>query len=192
MKKALLLASAFIISFFTYSQSFILSSSGLLNAGDTSKHFVVIKVDSVSAKDLYARSYFYIEHNWKNPDFANSGKVEGEFLHINTYAKNVCSSKAGLGMKNPIDIKYSLNLDFKDGKIKYEIIDLEMTGHSSNGTPFIYYLVSPGGMVWAMYGKDGEIKGSQESAREQLETYFNTQLADYVKAVSSAAKKEDF
>ncbi len=191
MKLALFLTFAISSSVYSQAPGLIISPNGIINAFDTSKHFVVIHIDTVSAKELYNRSYDYILHTWKNPEIANSGKVEGEFLHVNTFVKAAFIYIAGLA-KYGIDIKYSLNLDFKDGKIKYEIKDLDMSGHSGDGTPFEYYLLSPGGFANAMYSKSGELKGSQESAKKELEAFFNEQLKSFITAVSVPVAKQNF
>ena len=94
-------------------------------------------------------------------------------------------------MKIYINVKYSTNLDFKDGKIKYEIADLEMDTHAPNGDPYPF-LYRASGMVWALYNKDGTPVKKQSGAREQLEIYLNEQVAAFIKGIQTPASKGDF
>ena len=192
MKQALSLALALVLSVFTYSQKFIITPKGLINADDSTKTFVVVRLDSATAKELYKRAYSYIQHTWKNPDFSNNGKVEGEFLHVKTYATNVTSFKANLGNTFWINLKYFLNLDFKDGKIRYEIVDLEMTCNTTGGPEGPLFLVSPGGLTWSIYKKDGAIVDKHKKTKDDLESYFNSQLSEFIGAIKSPAAKTDF
>jgi Domain of unknown function (DUF4468) with TBP-like fold len=191
LKQFLTLLSFFFLSISTYSQSFIITSNGLKSVSDSTKSYIVIYVDSVSAKDLYSRAYSYIQHTWKNPDIANNGKVEGEFLHVKTFVSAAVIAKGNLGAKIPLDFKYAVNLDFRDGKVKYEIADLDIeTSPSAGDYPF--FIEYHKGLVWCMYEKDGTVVKKQQGTKDQMESYFNSQLLELKKALLSPPSKNDF
>jgi hypothetical protein len=175
-----------------FSQRVKVTPDGLVNADDMSKHYVVIRFDSVTAKELFERSYRYIEHSGKNPDIISINKKEPEFIHVKTYKKNAVPAKGSLGIKFYISLHYTLNLDFKDNKIKYEIVDLEMTNINSNGDDTPFYFKSLDGLAWSFYNKEGVPVEKQNTARELLENYFNNQIMDLKSSILAVSSKTDF
>jgi hypothetical protein len=192
------------ISIATRAQNFIITPKGLTNAADSSKRYIVINVDSVSARDLYTRVYSYIQRTWKNPEFTNNGRIEGELLHVKNYAADAIVARGNLGMKLYLNLRYSLNLDFKTGKVRYEIVDLNINTTADNGTSNSYYIPYTKGLVWCLYNKDGTVPKKGEGTKDQLEKYFNDQLKGIISAVKTntaagpvavpppAPKKDDF
>jgi hypothetical protein len=191
MKSLFFFASLF-ITVSTFSQRLKVTPDGLLNADDPSKHYVVIHFDSVTANDLFARSYSYVEHSGKSPDITQVTKKEAEYIHVKISKKNAVQAKGSLGIKFYISLHYILNLDFKDNKIKYEITELEMTNLNTNGEDTPFYFKNTDGLSWSFYNKDGTPVEKENMAREQLENYFNNQIMDLKSSILSVSSKTDF
>ena len=168
--RKLILLSMIIFCSLSYGQSFVVTPLGLRDAKDLEKTYVVITVDSMTAKQLYDNAIKYINVNYKNPDYVIKGKTVNEFLKFDTRGINICL----LGKSFLVDGKYTTQLYFKDGKIKYEIIDLEMYStdrYGSGGSPLRFI-----SSTWfkGIYNKEGILK--EERGKGMIETYFNSEL----------------
>jgi hypothetical protein len=192
MKQTFLFSLFSILGFYADAQKYIVTPNGLVNADDTTKRYVVIYIDSLSAKELYKRSYKFIGQTWKNPEIAKDGKKEGEYLYVRIFAKNALTAKGSFGIKFNLDLRYSLHLNFKDDKIKYEIVDLEMNDISpySEDTPF--YIKSNSALSRSIFDKDGTLIEKQKSVKKQLENYFNNQITELKDQLIAASSKVDF
>jgi hypothetical protein len=190
--KSLFFLATLLVAVSASSQRLKVTPHGLVNADDPSKDYVVIHVDSVSAKDLFSRSYVYLEHVPVNSVGNQVNKKEPEYIHVKIYKKNAVPAKGSLGIKFYISLHYTLNLDFKDNKIRYEIADLEMTNLNTNGEETPFYFRSTDGLAWSFYNKEGLPVEKQNTAREMLENYFNNQIMDLKSSILSVSSKADF
>jgi hypothetical protein len=167
MKKIILLV---LITFnsFCIAQKLTITPTGLKDANDNEKTFVVIPVEGKTAKQLYDDAIKYITKTYKNPDNVIKGRTEGEYLKFHTYAPRFIFIRNG--MKVYFDAEYITELSFKDGKVKYEIVDLEMH-NPDNNNPLVF---SGGTFDWSIYNKKGEVK--KEDAKTDFDNYFNSQI----------------
>jgi hypothetical protein len=167
MRNFLLLA-LILFSFSTFAQKLQVTPNGLRNSEDSEKSFVIIPVEGKTAKQLYDESVKYINKNYKSAEDVIKGKIEGEYLKFVTYAPKFILLKNGF-VKVPFDAKYTIELNFKDGKAKYEISELEM--NSDGG----YLSFTGSGISYFIYNKKGELK--REDAKNNIEEYFNRNLS---------------
>jgi hypothetical protein len=93
------------------------------SVGQALTYSEVIKVDSVSAKELYNRAKLWLASSYNSSkdvlqiDNTNDGQILGKALF--TYHSNVfVSSENTKG-----NIKYTITITAKDGRYKYEITD---------------------------------------------------------------------
>lgn len=163
----------FIIALFinlqSYGQKLIVTPDGLRNSDNTEQSYVVIEIEGKSAKQLFDNAKKCIIQTYKNPDLVQKGTIENEYIKFDTYVPYIASINAGLS-EIKYDAKYVTELNFKDGKVKYEIINLEIM---TNGAPLNF---TPQGAFggWYIYNKKGVLK--QESTKQEIETYFNEQI----------------
>ncbi|MBN2215008.1 MAG: hypothetical protein JW723_12270 [Bacteroidales bacterium] len=163
----------------------IVTPLGLRDASDNEKTFVVILTDGMTAKQLYSKSVKYINQNYKNPEEVIKGNIEGEYLKWNTFVSNFLLA-TNSGAKVLFDAKYTTELYFKDDKFKYEIVSLEIYTQQGH-----YPIVYVGGMMeWAIYNKKGELK--REDVKEQIETYFNSEIYKITEFLKDNYKKNDW
>lgn len=179
-KKIAVLVFIFFISSHSYGQHFTVTSNGLRDSDNVEKSFIVIDVEKKSAEQLFNNAKKFIVQTYKNPDFVQKGIIENEYIRFNSYTPYIATINAGL-TKLKYDAKYAIELYFKDGRVRYEIIDLEIKtdGVSLNFTP-------KGALSgWYIYNKKGKLK--QEVAKQEIESYFNNQiehLLPYLKGVT--------
>jgi hypothetical protein len=165
------------ISILSFSQSFVVTTTGLKDASDNEKTYIVLQMEGLTAKQLFDNAIKYVNKTYRNPKEVIKGKTDGEYLRINTYAPDFLFIKNG-GVKVPFVAKYTTEISFKDGRVKYEIIELEMY-NPNNKIPLTFV---GGGLDWCVFNKNGEVK--REGAKTDIETYFNSE----VKRVSEALK----
>ncbi len=67
----------------------------------------------------------YVNKNYKSPEDVIKGKIEGEYLNFITHVTDFLKVKVN-GMSAPIEADYTIELNFKEGKVKYEVISLDM------------------------------------------------------------------
>ncbi len=169
MKKVIFLLFM-IVSNLSFGQLLIVTPSGLKDANDTDKPFVVIQVKEKSAKQLYDESINFINKYYKSANDVIKGKIEGEYLKFITYAPSFTTMKNVLARPS-LDAKYTTELSFKDGKIKYEIIELEIL--VEGGLPL--HFEGSGISSFYIYNTKGKVV--REDAKSGIERYFNGQIS---------------
>ncbi|OFY42380.1 MAG: hypothetical protein A2X18_10865 [Bacteroidetes bacterium GWF2_40_14] len=170
--KNLVLLSILLICTYSYGQKFSVSPNGLRDANNTEKSFIIIPVEGKTAKELYDQAIKYININYKSPDNVIKGKIEGEYLRFNTYAPHFIIIKNVLA-RAPFNAKFSTELSFKDGKIKYEIIDLEIYSEAN----YPLYFTGSGISSFFIYNKEGILK--REDAKTGVEDFFNALILSF-------------
>jgi len=168
--KKLILLSLVAISTLSYSQKLSVTPDGLRDANDNEKTYVVINAEGKSAKQLYDNALKYINKNYKSPDDVIKGKTDGEYLKFITHVSNFLVVNNS-GAKIPIDADYTTELNFKDGKVKFEIIVLDMYAQTGG-----YKVLFTGGAFegYPIYNKKGDLK--RPDTKSEIETYFNSQI----------------
>jgi len=163
----LILLTLLSLSVLTYGQKLIVTPNGLRDSNDIEKAFVVLSADGKTAKQLYDNAIKYINKNYKSPDDVIKGKIEGEYLKFITHVSNFLVD-LNHGAKILFDADFTIELNFKDGKVKFEIISLDM--YNSAG----YKILFTGGVMegFPIYNKKGELKRSE--TKIEIETYFNS------------------
>lgn len=168
--KKLILFALIAFSSITYGQKLNVTPNGLRDANDNEKSFVVVNAEGKTAKQLYDNALKFINKNYKSPDDVIKGKTDGEYLKFITHVSNFLIVNNS-GAKITIDADYTIELNFKDGKAKFEIIALDM--YAQNGG---YKVLFTGGVFdgYPIYNKKGDLK--RPDIKTEIETYFNGQI----------------
>ena len=184
--KKLILFSLICLSATAYGQKLTVTPNGLKDANDTEKTFVVINADGKTAKELYDNAIKYINKNYKSPDEVIKGKVEGEYLKFITHVSNFLTVNNS-GAKILIDANYTIELNFKEGKAKFEVIALDM--YAPNGG---YKVIYTGGVFdgYPIYNKKGELK--RADTKTEIETYFNGQINTIAESLQGKGNNDNW
>jgi len=167
MKKITLLLLLMFANF-SFAQKITVTPTGLKDSENIEKSFVVIPAEGKTAKQLYDESLKYINKNYKSADDVIKGKTDGEYLKFVTFAPSFITIKNGFA-KAPFTAKYTTELSFKDNKVKYEIIELEMYNEANYQLNF-----TGSGISFFIFNKKGELK--KEDAKNSIEEYFNANI----------------
>jgi hypothetical protein len=83
-----------------------------------------------------------------------------------------------------IDANYCTEINFKDGKVKFEIIQLDMYDSYSKN----YHVLFSGGIFdgYPIYNKKGDLK--RPDLKAYIELYFNSQINSLTDALNGKGK----
>jgi hypothetical protein len=183
MRKILLMLLLF-PAFSLFAQNFTVTPEGLRDATDLEKSYIVLDFEGVSVMDLYEKSLGFINEHMKNPKESIKAQAEDEYLRFSTFRPNVFKYNNS-GAKFPVDFWYDTELRFKDGKIRYEITDLRMETEK--------YPVPFSGSKWStypVYERNGKL--FKESAKKEIEDYFNVMIKIFQDYINGDLKDEDW
>lgn len=191
MKKFKLSLLAILLSAMAFSQSLIVTPEGFQDSKDNTKEYVVIDVEGKTAKELYNNAINYIQRTYKSPDDVIKGTVENEYLSFDTYSKSIGKMATGFSWKD-LEATYTIRLDFKDGKAKFELLNLKMfTNIAGEKIPVALKMNSSSG--WGIYRKNGKIyMKKMEVTKQDIEDYFNSFIQELKVGLSNAGKSEEW
>ncbi|MRX40567.1 DUF4468 domain-containing protein [Flavobacterium sp. LC2016-23] len=178
MKK--LLYMLFLISSVSYAQTLSVTPDGLRNPNDPEKTFVVLNLEGKTAKQLFDGSVKYITKNYQNPDKVIKGKIENEYIKFTTHIADFIIIKNSFA-KVPITADYTVELNFKDGKVRYEVISLDM--YDKSGRYKLHFKGEGAFSGYYIYNNKEELK--KPEAKTALENYFNIKIENLLKTLQN-------
>lgn len=172
MKKLIITAIICLVGININAQQLVVTPEGLRDSENSERTFLVINAEGVTAKDLYDNAVRYITKSYKNPEEVIKGNIEGEYLKFNTYSYGVFNVKNGMA-KVLCSMDYTIELSFKDGKVKFELVDLDIYDDNTR----TYHVIFTGGRLegYPIYAKNGKLRLPDTKA--ELESYFNTKIS---------------
>lgn len=171
MKKTITLLTL-LASFAMNAQYFKVTPQGLKDTNED-KTYVVLEFPNQTKEAIYTKSIKYIHQSFKNPEHVIKSDLKNESIRYISYKPNGMKVNNS-GAKIQVDIKYAVQLDFKDGKVKYEIVDQDFGGFTYSGN------------IWKGYPIWNENNGKLrlEDEKTELENHFNTIVTDYVNYIN--------
>lgn len=144
-------------SFNSFSQeSFKLNRSGF--------NKVVFPVDSLkgSTDIIYKNIVEWIKRTYKNPDEVILSTIENEMIRFQGFTSNV-ACYISLGFKTCFDIKYTIQIDIKQNKIRGDIQEFSANNQAKH--PNLNYY------MW--FKNNGDIRKVYSSCVDDSNEYFN-------------------
>jgi hypothetical protein len=86
--------------------------------------FVVTPVDGKNKSVLYNKALDWISVTYKNPNVVIKAKIENEYIRFEGSNNNMLCIKT-LGIKNCELANYQIEVSFKDGKYKFDLIEVK-------------------------------------------------------------------
>jgi len=160
------------------SQKLEVTPKGLKDAENIDKSYIVLNIEETPADKLYNNAFKYISKNYRNPEKVIKAKIENEYLKFGTHESEFLIINNS-GAKIPIKANYTIELSFKDNKVKFEINELSMPAKRGG-----YNVLFSGGAFsgYPIYNKKGDLK--RTDTKKEIEVYFNSQilsLKEYLK-----------
>jgi hypothetical protein len=170
----------------SFGQKITVTPDGLKDSENLDRSFVVINVEGKKANFIYSEALKYIAKNYKNPDEVTKGKIENEYLKIITHATDFIVIKNSFA-KVPISIDYTYELSFKDEKVKFEVIAIDMYDKSGR-----FKLLFKGeGAFSGYYVYNNKLELKKPEAKTAIGDYFNSSiksLSDFLNSKDSTDK----
>ncbi len=186
MKNQLFLLSFLLLNYIGFSQEYEVTPNGLKDKSNTENSFLVINTLDKKTAELYQNAMKYINENYKNPDEVIKGKTENEYLRFETYVPQFTKVNNG-GAKLYVSMKYTTELRFKDGKVRFEITSLGIT--ADNGGRSVNF----SSRIWKGYPiynqKNGELRLPE--TKSEIENYFNTKVTEIKNALLDKKTEKD-
>lgn len=82
---------------------------------------IVVNVEGKTASEIYTKAKEWIQTYYKNPSEVLKADISNDMIRIEGYAVNGFQTKS-LGMINNFDYSYTIEIQFKDGKYRYNYI----------------------------------------------------------------------
>lgn len=155
MKKITLLLALF-ITFLSYGQDSIRISPTTIAP-------VVVDVEGKSAAELFTKTKEWINTYYKNPKEVVKAEIENQMVRFEGFCSN-CWVVKTMGMEMYHDLSYTVEIDFKEGKYRYNVSN---TKFSDDGKPFMYDYTS-------FYKKDGELRKMYVESKKTMEATLNS------------------
>ena len=149
--------------------------------------FIVVPVEDKKASDMYTEALgWMIDRN----DITSKKTVQGESIIIEGQADDVfCSTM--MGMRNCNPLLYSIQVSFKDGKYKFDVLSINWKDKASNN---IFPLEIAPPFTTTYYNKKGEIKSVFKWIENDLPAFLDKLSNEYKSRLTTKQdpKKNDW
>lgn len=142
---------------------------------------IVVEIDSLSASKIYNKAINWVQETYKNPDKVLKANIANEKIRIDGFANGAWWYKT-LGITSNMDMEYTLEISFKDGKYRFEYIIGQF--FLSSGEKALYNYST-------FFKKDGEIRKMYSDAIPSLELTMNELSQSFYNYVSGKTSNKD-
>lgn len=156
--------------------------------------YIVGTVENKTASDIYKKVIEWIKVTYKNPDKVILSTIDNEYVRFEGFSSSLWCIN-GLGMKTCYDTKYQIEISFKDGKYKFDLIGMEYymspSKYSSGGWYDLGIFsknMTTKEQIDMIFKKDGTLRASFKYAQD-VPLYFNDlnkSLLEYINSESPA------
>lgn len=143
---------------------------------------LVVEVSGLSSQEIYLKTKEWLQVYYKNPQEVLKADIPNEMIRINGFAVDGYKMK-NLGMVFGYDYDYVLEIQFKEGKYRFNYI---VNQFWSLGKQCLYGYQD-------FWKKDGTIKTKYQLAFDSLNesaNQTNTSILEYVTGKTKAEKKD--
>lgn len=158
----------------------ILLVSGIMNAQETEFKFtkdgftdyVIGTVPNKTASEMYKKSIDWINITYKNPREVIKAQIENDYIRIEGISSSMLCKKILLSniCENG---RYQIEISFKDGKYRFDVISLESYLNASQYNSGGWYPVGLTNTSYA-YKESGELRSTYKNYPEEIESTFNS------------------
>lgn len=178
--KKLILLFALIWSAMSFGQFTIDKENGLSD-------YVVTEVPEKPASEIYKKTKDWIQRIYKNPNYVTKGEIDGEYIRWEGVESDFfCQNKNNSFLFYCHKLKYTIEISFKDGKYKFDVINIQLY----NPSPYIgWYNVDLKGSTY--YKNNGEIRPTYKNLITDMPIFFNNMNESLKKYIEGEEKNTD-
>jgi hypothetical protein len=152
--------------------------------------FVVIPVADKTQNEIYKKTLDWVAMNFKEPGEVIKATIENEYIRIEGFSKElICYSYMG---KRCGDTKYEIEISFKDGKYKFDVLSISEYNNQSKSILWTNFDIVN---TAAYFDKKGEAKSSYKFIVTTVPEHFNNlnlNLKNFLVSDGVSSKKNDW
>ncbi len=136
--------------------------------------YVVTPIQGKSAEELYKKTLEWILITYKNPKKVIVKQADNDFITIESFSNKLLLFNTN--GKNYYDAKYQIEISFKDGKYKFDVISVNLLNSKNKSDMDLKDLSE-------YYKKDGSLKTSYKYFPDNFAQFYNdlnNNLKDYL------------
>lgn len=168
-------------SVFSQDTQFTLTKDGLTD-------FIVTPVENKTAIEIYKKTIDWVLKTYKNPKEVIKAQVENDYIRIEGVSNSlICINASGSKICNPTT--YVIEISVKDGKYKFDVLDLSQFSAQTNS--WVHFKFDADQMKYA-YNKKGELT-KYCIYYPEIPMFFNSlneNLKNFILDTNSATKKD--
>jgi hypothetical protein len=145
--------------------------------------YVIGTIPNKTASELYNKTIDWINITYKNPKEVIKAQIENDYIRIEGISSNMLCKKILLSniCENG---RYQIEISFKDGKYKFDVILLESYVNASQYNSGGWHPVGLTNTSYA-YKESGELRNTFKSYPEEIESTFNSLNNELKKTLES-------
>jgi len=152
--------------------------------------YIVTPVENKTQNELYAKTLQWVSLTFKEPRDVVKATIENEYIRIEGYSKElICYSYMG---KRCGDTKYEIEISFKDGKYKFDVLSISEYNNMSKSIMWTDFNIVD---TSNYYDKKGSVKSSYKFIAETVPGFFNNlnlDLKSYLVSDAIPSKKSEW
>ncbi len=190
MKKTVLFVLGCMISMMVMAQKFTLTYKGFVDAENPQKDYLVINYDGLTKDQIYTKAQRAIAKAFVSGKDVMTN-IPNEQISINGILPEVTVRKP-MGMRLPFDMKFTMTLEFKDGKMRINAPHImELRQEATLGDVFMYLTKAEAGSSflkknYALFKDDGKV--NEKKHKENIELKTN----ELISQIISGMNEEDW
>ncbi len=154
--------------------------------------YVVTNCEGKTQSDLYKKTLDWISTTYKNPKEVIKAQIENDYIRIEGFKSNMLCIKS-LGILTCFDVRYQIEISFKDGRYKFDVTRVEQYSSPSQYSSGGWSDFPINGDIGKAYFKEsGEIRSMFKLYPEAFQSTFNglnKDLESFLKSEAIPSKK---
>ena len=153
--------------------------------------FIVVKTEGKTKEELYKKTIEWINKNYNKPSEVIKAQIENDYIRFQGVSKDKYCFTNIFTMCS--DIRYEIEVSFKDGKYKFEVLKLEDYYKDTKGFGSwseVKYKDS-----WTHFKNTGEVRKMYAENIKGITSFFDElskNLYDYIYNQHETAKQNDW
>ena len=185
MKKILLCTIGCMLSMLMMAQTFTLTYKGFVDSEKPENDYLVVTFDGLTKEQIYIKAQKAVAKSFISGKNVMTN-IPNEQISINGILPEA-TVRSPMGMKLPFDMKFTMDLEFKDGKMRINAPHiLELRQEASLGDVFMYLTKAEAGSTFikknfAIFKNDGRV--NEKKHKENIENKTNELVAYIIKVM---------
>ena len=154
--------------------------------------FLIIPCEGKTKEELYKKTIEWISKTYNKPSEVIKAQVENDYIRFQGISKKEYCTKPMVLICE--DLRYEIEISVKDGKYKFDIVNLESAETNKYGNIISWSDVTFK-KGWMKFKNNGEVRDQYKDTMPKIARYINSlnqSLYDYIYNKSETAKQNDW